>query len=415
MKKRIIDMPTASVNGPDRHGQFERVDRQYRGGRSRLSSVAHLSRLILLAIGIYSCSNLALEAQTSASQTGDADKSWTATTELQSDNVNPTRTTSSHTRSGNRTVDTQSVQRRGTDGNFEPYQDIEKETVKVDATTERTITRAFARDASGGKTLVQVTEEEKHTLPGGDSNVIRSVSNPDLSGKLQLVQRQVEQTKKISKGVEETNTTVMLPSINGGLAPAMKTQERRTEGANNTVESNKTTLLPDGAGNWQVGETRQTTLRQEGKNVSSEERVARPDSGGKLDEISRTVSKASEGASGEKHETVETYSLDVPGSPRDGSLHLVQRATTSQRGSSTGQQTTEKQVEQPDPGNPGSGLRVTTLTTDTVRPGTSAAQATRTIQARDANGNLGVVSVDTSKSDNIHAIQIQIAPSQKPK
>src|SRR5437667_4449237 len=146
----------------------------------------------------------------------------------------------------------------------------------------------------------------------------------------------------------------MLPSINGGLAPAMKTQERRTEGANNTVESNKTTLLPDGAGNWQVGETRQTTLRQEGKNVSSEERVARPDSEGKLDEISRTVSKASEGDSGKKDETVETYSLDVPGSPRDGSLHLVQRATTSQRGSSTGQQTTEKQVEQPEPGNPGS-------------------------------------------------------------
>jgi hypothetical protein len=72
-------------------------------------------------------------------------------------------------------------------------------------------------------------------------------------------------------------------------------------------------------------------------------------------------------------------------------------------------------VEQPDPGNPGSGMRVTTLTTDTVRPGTSAAQATRTIQARDANGNLGVVSVDASKSDNIHAIQVQIAPSQKPK
>src|SRR5207245_4006913 len=133
--------------------------------------------------------------------------------------------------SGNRTVDTQSIQRRGTDGNFEPYQDIEKETVKVDATTERTITRAFARDASGGKTLVQVTEEEKHTLPGGDSNVIRSVSNPDLSGKLQLVQRQVEQTKKISKGVEEKKTTEMLHRMNGGLARTMKTQESRPRSA----------------------------------------------------------------------------------------------------------------------------------------------------------------------------------------
>ena len=215
--------------------------------------------------------------------------------------------------------------------------------------------------------------------------------------------------------MEETKTTVMLPSVNGGLAPAMKVQERRTQGANNTVESKKTTLLPDGAGNWQVDEIRQATTRQEGKNLSTEERVSRPDSEGKLGEISRTVSKESESASGEKRNTVETYSLDVPGSSRDGSLHLVERATTSQRTNSTGQQTTEQQVEQPNPGDPASGLRVTTLTTDTVRPGPSGAQATRTIQARDANGSLGVVSVDTTKSDNIHAIQVQIAPSQKPK
>jgi hypothetical protein len=139
---------------------------------------------------------------------------------------------------------------------------------------------------------------------------------------------------------------------------------------------------------------------------------------GKLGEVSRTVSKESESASGERDNTVETYSVDVPGSAPDGSLHLVERATTVQRTSSTGQQTTEQQVEQLNPGDPGSGLRVTTLTTDTVRPGPSGAQATRTIQARDANGSygsLGVVSVDTTKSDNSHAIQVQIAPSEKPK
>jgi hypothetical protein len=50
-----------------------------------------------------------------------------------------------------------------------------------------------------------------------------------------------------------------------------------------------------------------------------------------------------------------------------------------------------------------------------VRPGASGAQATETIQMRDANGSFEVVSVDTSKSDNVHAIQVQIAPSEKPK
>jgi hypothetical protein len=207
----------------------------------------------------------------------------------------------------------------------------------------------------------------------------------------------------------------MLPRVNGGLAPAMKVHERRTRGANNKVESQKTTLLPDGAGNWQVDEIWQATTNQEGTNRSTDERVSRPDSDGKLGEISRTVSKESESVSGEKRNTVETYSLDVPGSARDGNLHLVERSTTSQRTNSTGQQTTEQQVEQPHPGDPGSGLRVIARTTDTVRPSPSGAQATRTIQARDANGGFGVVSVDTTKSDNIHAIHVQIAPSEIPK
>jgi hypothetical protein len=369
---------------------------------------------MLLAIGACFSSSLALWAHTSDSQAGDANKSWTYTTESQSDNVNPTRTIESHTEGGNRTLDKQSVASLS-DGHFEPYQDIEKETVQVDAITVRTTTRAFGRDADGAKTLVQVTEEEKHTLPGGNSNVVRDTSNPDANGTLQLVQRQIEETRRINKDVEETKTTVMLPSVDGGMAPAMKVQERRERAANDTVESQKTTLLPDGAGNWQVGEIRQATTRQEGKNRGIEERVSRRDSEGKLGEVSHTVSKESESASGERHTTVETYSVDLPGSARDGSLHLVERATTFQQTSSTGQQSTQQQVERPNPGDPDSGLRVTTLTADTVRPSRSGAQATRSIQSRDANGSFGVVFVDTTKSDDIHAIQVQIAPSENPK
>jgi hypothetical protein len=408
-------MLTANIFAGDGHGRSSQIGPQDADGSHRLSRAAHISQLMLLAIGAYFLACPALWAQTSDSQTGDADKSWTATTESQRDNVNPTRTTESHTQTGNRTLDSQSVQRRGPDGHFEPYQDIERETVRVDAATERTITRAFARNFDGAKILVQITDEEKRTLPGGDSSVVRSISNPDSYGKLQLVQRQVEETKRISKDVEDTKTTVMLPSVNGGLAPAVKMEERRTMGANNTVESQKSTLFLDGAGNWQVNEVRKATTRQEGKNLSTEERVSRLDSEGKLGEVSRTVSQASEGASGEKRNTVETYSLDVPGSARDGGLHLVERSTTSQRTNSTGQQTTEQQVEQPNPGDPGSGLRVTIQTVDTVRPSPSGTQATRTVQMRDANGSFGVVLVDTTKSNNTHVIQVQIAPSEKQK
>jgi len=363
-------------------------------------------------MGAYFCSDPAV-SQTSDVQTGDANQSWNATSESQNDSVNPTRTVESHTVSGNRTLDKQAIQRRGFDGRFEPYQDIEKETVQVDATTVRTTTRTFGRDANGAKALVQVTEEEKHSLPGGGSNVVRATSNPDVNGKLQLVQREIEETKKTSNDVEETKTTLMLPSVDGGLAPVMKVEERRKRGADQTVESQKTTLLRDGSRNWQVGEIRQATTRQEGKDRSIEERISRPDSEGKLGEVSRAVSKESESAPGEMRNTVETYSIDVPGSTRDGSLHLVERATTAQRTSSTGQQTTTQQVEQINPGDPGSGLRVTILTSDTVRPGPSGAQATRIIRMRDANGSFGVISVDTTKSDNIHAIQVEIAPASK--
>ena len=134
-----------------------------------------------------------------------------------------------------------------------------------------------------------------------------------------------------------------------------------------------------------------------------------------MGEVSRTVSKESESASGEKRAAVETYSVDAPGSARDGSLHLVDRTTTVQHSSRMGQQTTEKQVEQPNPGDPNSGLQLTTRTIDIVRPGPSGAQATRTIQTLGPNGSLGIVSVDTSKSDNIQPLQVQIAPSEKPK
>jgi len=380
---------------------------------TNLAHAARWSQFLFLAIASCWASNLA-RAQSSVSQSSTDNQSWTATTDLNSNNANPTRATESHAQSGNRTLETHSLQRRGSNGDYEPYQDIETETVKVNSTTTRTITRTFGRDTDGRKNLVQVREEETHTQPGGDSSVTRVVSNPDANGRLQPVQREIATTKKLGKDIEETRTTVMLPGINGDLAPAMQVQERRQQGANNTVDSQKTTMFPDGSGNWQVSETRHTTIKQQGTNSTTEERVSRLDPNGKMAEVSRTVTHESESAPGEKRNTTEVYSVDVPGSARDGSLHLVQRDTTAQRTSSTGQQTTQHQVEQPDPGNPDSGPRVTVLTTDTLRPGASGSRTTRTIEALDPNGNLAVVSVDTTKSDN-SAVQVQIAPPEKKK
>lgn len=350
-------------------------------------------------------------AQSSDSQT--APQSWTDTKDLNSNGANPTRMVESHSQSGNRTIDHQSTQRLGADGNYEPYQDIEKETVKVDANTVRTVTRTYGRDADGAKTLLQVTEEEQRTRAGGGSSTVRSTSNPDADGRLQLVQREMKETTKLSKTEEQTKTTVMLPGPNGGLAPAMQTQERSTQTAPGTIASQKTTLLPDGNGNWQVSEVRQTTTEQQGTNSKTEEKVSRPDADGRLTEISRKVSDEST-SGGETKKTEEDYSLDVPGRPQDGGLHLVKRATTAQTTSGTGKQNVT-QIEQRNPADPGAGLQVTVVTSGGVQAGPSGARSTQTLQQLDANGDLSVVSVDTTKSSNNHAVQVQIAPSAPPK
>jgi hypothetical protein len=369
---------------------------------------------VLVVIGAY-CFCPGVFAQTSDSQTAEEPtKSWTSTTNLKGNNVNSERIIESHSQTGNRMLEERSVEIRGSDGHFEPYQDIEKETLQVDATTMRTATRTFGRDVNGRKTLVQVTEEEKHTLPGGDSNVIRITSNPDVNGKLQPVQRKIMETKRVSTEVEETNATVMLPSANGGLAPASKTHAIRKRAANDAVETETTTWLLDVNGKWQLSEIRQNTTRQEAKDRRIEERVFRSDAEGKLGEVSHVVSQDSESTSGEKRSVVETYSIDVPGNSQDGSLHLVERKTSTESSSSAGERATELKVEQTNPGDPGAGLRVSVLVDGRMVPGPSGDQSTVTIRARDVNGSSAIVSVETTESDKVPTIQLQQTPPEKP-
>jgi hypothetical protein len=215
--------------------------------------------------------------------------------------------------------------------------------------------------------------------------------------------------------VEETNTTVMLPNINGGLASAFKTHELRKRRADGTTESQKTALLADGAGKWEVSETRQVTTTQEGTNRTAKERVFRRDAEGRLSEVSRVVSEESNSNSGEKRTIVESYSIDVPGTTRDGNLHLVERASTSSQTNASGGRTTEQKVEQLNPGDPAAGLRVSILVGDKMVPGPSGEQSTVTIRTRDSNGSFGIVSVDTTKSDRIRTIHVQPTPSEQPK
>jgi hypothetical protein len=376
-------------------------------------------RLLLLAGCIVSqCAPAQTQGGPDASA-GDTNQSWTATTRQQlPGSLNPSKTSETHTEADGRTIDNQSIETMGLYGRYAPYLDVQKETVKVDANTVRTIERAYGRDSDGRKTLVQVTEEEKRSLPGGAVKVVRTTSNPDANGGLQVVQREIQDTRQINPNVQETRSTFFTASTNGALAASMQTTERNTTTSEHNVEFRKSTLLPDLNGGWQVGEVREGTVIEDGKDRTKtrEERVLRPGADGNLTIVERTVSKESENAAGEKRSAVETYSNNLPGSPVDDSLRLNQRVTTVSRKREDGRQSTETQVEQRNPGQPSDRPRLTEQTIDIVQPGLDGTtRQTQTLRSLDSSGGLGVVSVDTRKQDTSPAIQVDIAPAKTPK
>jgi hypothetical protein len=380
--------------------------------RRRSALAARAGRFILVVANVFLCFSLVLWAQTPASQPSEANQSWTVTRELHIENELPIRTLETHVRNGNRTLGKQLLQRLGSDGHFEAYQDIEKETVQVNSTTMQTITRIFGRDGGGAKALLQTMEEETEMLPDG-SRTVRVDSTPDSDGRPQPTRREIAETKKISPGTEETKATVMLPSTSGGLAPAMQIEERRQRTGNRT-EFKRTMQLLDGGREWQVNEVRQGTITEENNSRTTEENVSRLDYEGKLSELSRTVSTESQSSSGEKHSTVENYSVDVLGASRNGSLRLVHRVTSTETTDSSGQKTVVRQVEEPNPGEPHNGLRMTSVISVNIRSGPSGAQGSQRVQVRNGGGEFEVFAVETTQSDKIHAIQVQMTRSDKP-
>lgn len=348
---------------------------------------------------------VALTAPAQDASQSSSDESWTATRQTTVANTNPSRTTESHNKSGNRTVDKQRMEVLGPNGRYQPSSETETETVQVDATTTRTVVRTYTWDGNGKRTLAQITEEESRATASGNAHVERKTSHADVNGNFQVVQREVADTKKISAGVEETKSTVYRPDSDGGLTQTVQTQELKTRGADDSVAVKRTTLLPDGNGNWGVSDVTEKTIKDDGKSRTTEERISRADSEGRLYETSRTVSKEAQIATGEKKKTVETYSVYVPGYS-DGSMHLDQRVTTIQKKDSGGE-ITEQQIEQPNAGNPSDSPRVTVKTKYVVKYAAPGTQHTKTVEVRDGGGNFYVVSVETQKSD-------QASPAQKP-
>ena len=349
-------------------------------------------------------------AQLCLAQNSSGNQSWTASSQQEDPNgaINPTRTTETHTVVDGRTVDRTVVETLGPDGRYVLYSDTEKQSVWVNDTTVRNLERSFARDPDGERTLIQERQEESRSLPGGEEKVVRTTSNPDADGALQVVQRELEDSKQLSPGVRETTTTVLTPDGNGGFAPAVQIDQRETQSSDGTIDLKKSTLLSDGTGHWQLSEVREGTSKVENGQIrSKDEHVLRPGSNGNLVVVERTVSKRTDAGAGEKRDTIDKYSTNVPGQAGNDSLQLVQREITVQQNSAAGGHSTTRQIEQADPGDPSDGLRVTEKTINIVKPGGSgSADENRTILTPDSDGRLGEVWVDIGETSHPSVVQV---------
>jgi hypothetical protein len=342
------------------------------------------------------CFGAITNAQTQDRQKPSGDESWTASGDTTAPNANPSRVIESHSKSGNRTVDKRRVDVLGLNGSYRPSGETETETIQVDASTMRTIVRSYRWDENGQKILAHVTEENSRSTAGGDTHLERKTSAADVNGNLRVVGREIEDTKQLSPGVEETKNTLYQADSYGGFSQTQQTQELKTHRAGDSVEVKTTTRLPDGNGNWKVSKVTEKTVKDDGKNLTTEESVSHSDLEGRLYETKRTISKEGETPTGEKKKTVEVYTISAP-AYTDGAMHLNQRVTTVQKRDSNGE-VTEQRVEEPSIGNPSDAPKVAGKAKYVVKYAGPATQETRTTERRDANGNFNVSAVETQKS-----------------
>lgn len=352
----------------------------------------------ILAVALCAASAACLPAQDQQQTSGD--ESWTKTSENAPQYANPSRTTESHSKSGNRTVDKQKVEVRGINGGYQPSSETETETIQVDPNTTRTIVRTYQWNANGQRTLARVAEQESRATSAGSVHTDNKISAADVNGAFQLIRREVADTKTVSPGVEETKSTVYQRDSYGGFSQTAQTKELTTHNADDTVAVKKTTLQPDGNGGWQVTGVTEKTVKSDGKDRLTDERVSSSDINGNLSERLRTVSKEGENTAGEKTSTVETYSVTGPGY-NDGSMGLTRRVTTIQKKDANGE-TTEQRIDEPSYGNPSDGAKpagraryvVKYAAPDSQQP----TQQTKVVESRDASGNYHVASTETQKS-----------------
>ena len=327
-----------------------------------------------------------------------ADESWTSASQSSIANANPYRTTESHVKSGNRTLDKKTVEVRGPDGTYQLYYRTEIETIQESPTLRRSITRTYNPGLDRSEHLTQITEVETR---GSDdaSRSVKTISNADLNGKFEVKEREISVTEK-SADSQKTQTTVYLPSINGGFAPSVQINEQQSPSADGALKTKKETLIPDSSGRWETYELREQRVKGDSQGRITDERLSRRDFEGNVSPVSEVITKE-KNVNGRLTTTTENYSVDVPGSTRDQILHPLQSSETVQT-TEAGRFVTETQVLQRDTVE--KGVSTVINTTDIVAKENSGSDETITVVAQYPNGYPSIVSIEleTRKTERQH-------------
>lgn len=363
----------------------------------------------LISCGLFMALTLAAGARFAGAQTGStSDETRNTTTQDSTRNTNPSRTTESHTKSGNRTVDKKTVEVIGLDGHYQPYSEVETETIQESGGTTRTVTRTYNPGVDGGRQLSQVTEVETKDSGDGGSSSVQTTSNPEADGRLHVVGREIT-TKKKKGDSENAQTTVYLPNVSGQLAPSMQVNVQQTKASDGTVDSTKTTSMPDANGGWQVYEVLNQKVQGTAEDQTATSSTLQRDYLGNVSPVSQTVSTQTK-AGGQETTTSDTSSVDVPGSTRDQTLHPTKKSTAIRK-MQPGRTTTDQQVQELGSATVGPGT--STETKGVVITGISGTQETNSTTVQYPEGHPDVVSVQTSNSDQGSAVQVEAQPSEK--
>jgi hypothetical protein len=340
-------------------------------------------------------------------------ESWTSSTETLSSTAAPSRELETHIRNGNRVLDNKTLQVRGLSGSYEAYSDTESEVIQDNATTSHRIVRSYASGLSGERQLTQVSEETTTAAGAANSSTVRIISEPDSLGNLQVVERDTIESKRTAAGTVKSKYVRFAKDPAGTLVPRMQTDEEQNVQSNGEEQLTSKTSVPNLSGEWQVIEQKERTTRNQVRGRRVEEITWQPDFAGTMSEVARVL-KQDAIVNGRRVETLETYSPDVIGTVRDGTLHLVNRSTTMQENSPE-RSVAEETIEQPAPTDvkPGD-LTIMANVSHAVAPTLTGTKETITTSARNLDGNFTIVSEETRQSTQI-PMQIVTSPADRPK